>query len=91
MAHADREDAMVIGITRENKLFFGPNRLQPSQLSVKIRASVAHGAEEKVYIKADARAKYAWVAEVVNQVHEAGIEKVGFLVDQRKDQSAAAQ
>src|SRR5882762_11781770 len=25
MAHADREDAMVIGITRENKLFFGPN------------------------------------------------------------------
>lgn len=84
MAGADREDAMLIAVTRDNKVFFGSDPVQPADLPVKIRASVARGSEQKVYIKADARAKYAWVAEVVESAHEAGIEKIGFLVDQRK-------
>ena len=81
---------MVIGITRDNKVFFGTDPVWPSQLPGKIRASVAQGAERKVYIKADARSKYGWVAEVVESVHEAGIEKIGFLVDQRQAPPVAA-
>jgi biopolymer transport protein ExbD len=84
MSHADRENAIQISVTREGKVFFGSNLVRLSDLPSKIRGSVSRGSEKKVYIRADARAKYAWVAEVLDSVHDAGIEKIGFLVDQRK-------
>jgi len=84
MSHADREDAIVIGVMRDNRVFFRSDPITPSQLPAKIRDSINRGSERKVYIRADARAKYAWVAEVLDNVHDAGIEKIGFLVDQRK-------
>jgi len=84
MAHANREDAMVIGITRDNRLFFRADRVSPDDLAARIRDAVKQGAEKEVYIKADARAKYGWVAEVLENVRSAGIEKIGILVDQRR-------
>jgi biopolymer transport protein TolR len=84
MRGADREDAMVIGVTRDGKIFFGTDAVVPNQLPAKIRDSVNRGAERKVYIRADARAKYARVAEVLDSVHVSGIERIGFLVDSRQ-------
>jgi len=84
MSHADRENAMQIGITREGKVFFGQDLVRLSDLPPRIHGSLSRGSEKKVYIRADARAKYVWVAEVLDSVHDAGIEKIGFLVDQRK-------
>ena len=75
---------MVIGIQRDGRVLFGRDPVRPSDLPPKIRESVSYGSERKVYIKADARAKYGSVAEVLDAVHAAGIEKIGFLVYQRK-------
>jgi biopolymer transport protein TolR len=91
MRAAEREDAMLIAVTREGKVFFRADPVRPEQLPAMIRNSVSRGSERKVYIKADARAKYSWVAEVLDGVHTAGIEKVGFLVDQRRTPSGHPQ
>lgn len=84
MTHADREDAMTIVIFRDHKVFFRNERVRPDQLPAKIRDSVSRGSERKVYIRADARAKYSWVAEVLDNVRSGGIENVGFLVSERQ-------
>jgi biopolymer transport protein ExbD/biopolymer transport protein TolR len=88
MPHANREDAMIVVITRDDKVFFGPEQVIPDVLPVVIRERINQrinqGSEKKVYIKADARAKYGWVAEVLDGVRAAGIEKIGFLVEQRR-------
>jgi len=84
MRGAGREDAMIVAITCSNKVFFRTDPVSLDQLPDRIRESVSQGSEKKVYIRADARAKYAWVAEVLDNVHSAGIEKIGFLVDQRR-------
>ena len=76
---ADREDAIVIGVNREGRVFFSADPVRPSDLPRRIRERVSHGAERKIYINADARAKYAWVSEVLDSVHDAGIESIGFL------------
>jgi biopolymer transport protein ExbD len=91
MHAADREDAMLIAIQRDDRVFFRTDPVRLSDLPGRIRESVSHGAERRVYIRADARAKYAWVAEVLDSVHTGGIEKVGFLVNQRRDPSVASQ
>jgi biopolymer transport protein ExbD len=38
--------------------------------------------ERKVYIRADGRAWYGTVKEVLDGVRAAGVEKVGFLLEQ---------
>jgi biopolymer transport protein TolR len=80
MPHADREDAMVVIIARDHIIFFRGDRIGPDRLPAKIRESVKHGSENKVYIGADGRAKYGWVAEVLDGVRSAGVEKIGLLV-----------
>lgn len=83
MRGADREDALVVVVNREGKVFFRADPVRVEWLLGRIRKGVSQGAERKVYIKADARAKYGWVAEVLDSVRSAGIEKIGFLVVQR--------
>jgi biopolymer transport protein TolR len=91
MRGANREDATIVSIRRDGKLFFRSDLVMPDQLAAKIRESVDHGSERKVYIRADAHAKYEKVAEVLDGVHAAGIEKIGFLVEQRRPHTPDSQ
>jgi biopolymer transport protein TolR len=84
MRGADREDALLVAIMRDGKVFFRADRITIEEVPARIREGVSRGAERKVYIKADARAKYASVVEVLDGVHDAGIENIGFIVDQRR-------
>jgi biopolymer transport protein ExbD len=87
MRAADREDAMVVAVMRTGDVFFVGDRILPDQLEFRIRRQVVFGAERKVYINADARAKYGRVREVLAAVQSSGVEKVGFLVRQRETPS----
>jgi biopolymer transport protein ExbD len=91
MAHANREDAMIIVIFRDDRIFFRNDRIEPDQLAARIRDSINKGSEKKVYIRADARVKYSWVAEVLDGVRSAGVEKIGFLVNERQAPSPKPQ
>lgn len=84
MSMADREDAMIVAVLRTGDVCFSGDRVLPDQLDFKIRERLALGSEKKVYINADARAKYGRVREVLAAVQSSGVERVGFLVEQRK-------
>jgi biopolymer transport protein TolR len=84
MPDADKEDALLVAVTRENKVFFGTDLVQPADLTQKIKDKLASKADKRVFIKADARAKYGWVVEVVDNVRSAGVDQLGLLTDQRK-------
>jgi biopolymer transport protein TolR len=81
MRGANREDAMVFVVPRSGDVWLGNQLLQWNDVQPRIREAVNHGAEKKVYIRADARAKYTWVRELLESVHSAGIENVAFLVE----------
>jgi biopolymer transport protein ExbD/biopolymer transport protein TolR len=84
MAGADREDAMVIAVMRDGAVYFGSDKVQPSQLPSKILDRLRdHTVERRVYIRADARVWSRTVKEVLDGVRSAGVERVAFLVDQR--------
>ena len=83
MTGADREDALEIAVTRDGQIWLGTNQVNAEYLPAAIRERVSHGAERKVYIRADMRAKYGTVKLALNSVRSAGIENVAFLVDKR--------
>jgi biopolymer transport protein TolR len=81
---ATREDAMIVAILRDGKIFFGNNRVEPEQLSARIKEQLGQHGERKVYIKADARVPYRRVSRVLDAVRSAGVLRIAFLVEQRR-------
>jgi len=81
MPRANREDALVIAITRDGKVYCGPDRLWLEELPATIRERLNAGAERKAYLKVDRWAKYGLVINVLNAVRSAGVENIGFLAE----------
>jgi biopolymer transport protein ExbD len=79
MGGAAREDALVISIERDGKIFLGTAQILPDDVTSRLKDALTKGAEKKVYIKADSRAHYRAVAKVLDSVRAAGVESIGFL------------
>lgn len=84
MPDADKEDALIVAIMRDGKIYFGNDQTAADQLTQKIKDRIANRLDKRVYIRADARAKYGSVVEVVDNVRAAGVDQLGLLTDQRK-------
>jgi biopolymer transport protein TolR len=90
MPDADKEDALLVAVTREGKVYFGNDQLQsPDQLTDKVKDRLANRVDKRVFVRADARAMYGKVVEVVDDVRAAGVDQLGLLTEQR--QQGAAQ
>ena len=90
MPGAIREDALLVTVTRDGNVFLGTQQIHPADLPPAIRNSVLSGAEQKVYLRVDARAKYSDAVLVIDKVREAGIENIGIITDQRRPTDRAA-
>jgi biopolymer transport protein ExbD/biopolymer transport protein TolR len=88
MPDADKEDALVVAIMRDGKVFFGNDRTDPDQLTQKVKDRLANRVDKRVFIRADARAKFGSVVQVVDNVRAAGVDQLGLLTDQRKTTNA---
>ena len=89
MPDADKEDALLISIMRDGKIYFGSDRVDADALTNKVKDRLANKMDKRVFIKSDARARYGNVVEVVDNVRSAGVDDVGLLTEQRKEGAAA--
>jgi biopolymer transport protein ExbD/biopolymer transport protein TolR len=55
----------------------------PDDLTQKVKDRISSRVDKRVYVKADARAKYKNVVEVVDNVRSAGVSELGLLTDQK--------
>ncbi len=83
MPDAEKEDALVVAITRDGGIFFSRNKINPAELTDQVRDRLTNRVDKRVYIRADARAKYSSVVEVVDNVRAAGVDQLGLLTDQK--------
>ncbi|HKW16040.1 MAG TPA: biopolymer transporter ExbD [Terriglobales bacterium] len=86
MTDADKEDAIVVAITRDGSVYLGRDRIAADQLTNKIKDRIASQVDKRVYVRSDARAKYKNVVEVVDNVRSAGVDDLGLLTEQRPQQ-----
>jgi|SRR5215472_9742524 len=85
MPGADREDAMIVSVTRDGRVYFGAEQVNAADLPQKIADRLKdHSVERRVYIKADMRARWGGVKQALDAVHTAGILRVAFLTYQRQ-------
>jgi biopolymer transport protein TolR len=88
MPDADKEDALIVAVMRDGKVFFGNDQTPADQLTGKIKDRIANRTDKRVYVRADARARFGSVVEVVDNVRAAGVDQLGLLTDQRKQTAA---
>ncbi len=90
MPDADKEDSLVVAVQKDGSIFFGADKISADQLANKVKDKLANKSDKRVFIKADARAKYGSVVEVVDNVRSAGVDTLGLLTEAKKPQAAPA-
>jgi biopolymer transport protein ExbD len=91
MQDADKDDAVLISITRSGDTFLGTTKMPPDQLPGKVKDMLTNRLDKTVYINADARARYERVVDVVDNLRAAGVDQIGLLaeLDQKAKDAAA--
>ena len=89
MPDADKEDAIVVAITRDGSVFLGQNRVAVAELGGKVRDKLADTPGKTIFIRADARAQFRAVEDAIDAVRTAGVEDVGLLTQKREPGSPA--
>jgi biopolymer transport protein TolR len=84
MPDADKEDALLVAVMRDGSVFFGTDKLAVDQLTSKVKDRLTNKMDKRVYVKADARAKFGAVVGVVDAVRSAGVDQLGLLTEQNK-------
>jgi len=79
---ADREDALIVTVTEDGGLYLGLNPVNSAALAEEFKASLSNRTGQKLYIKADARTRYANVGKVILAARTAGVRSSIFLTSQ---------
>ena len=83
MQNADKEDAILVAVTRNGASFLSPGNKQVSveDLPSKVQDLLTNKLDKTVYIRADARAKYQAVEDVVDNLRAAGVDQLGLITE----------
>jgi len=84
MPDADKEDALLVSITRDGKVYLGSESIQVDTLTTKVKDRLTNKQDKRVYVKADMRTHFGNVVQVVDSVRAAGVDDLGLLTDQKK-------
>jgi biopolymer transport protein ExbD/biopolymer transport protein TolR len=91
MPDADKEDAIVVAITRDGGVFLGQDKIAVDELGAKVHDKLADKPGKTIYIRADARAQYRAVEDAIDAVRTAGVEDVGLLTQKKEGNLAGGE
>ena len=90
MKDADRDDAIVVAVTRDGSLYLGNTKTVKDEITGQIKDRIANKLDKTVYVKSDARAKYGDVVAAVDEIRSAGVDSLGLLTEKVKSTNPQA-
>jgi len=91
MKDADKDDAVVVAVTRDGTLYLQNNRISKESITNEVKDQIANRLDKTVYVKSDARAKYGDVVAVVDEIRSAGVDQLGLLTEKVGKRSNSPQ
>jgi biopolymer transport protein ExbD/biopolymer transport protein TolR len=85
MPDADHEDAVLVAVTRDGKFWLGKERVAIEDLASRVNDLLSAKMDKTVFVRSDFRAKYGDVVTVVDNIRNAGVDKVGLLTERLDD------
>jgi biopolymer transport protein ExbD/biopolymer transport protein TolR len=90
MQAADKDDAVLIAVTREGRTYLGTTAMNPEDMPSRVKDMLANRIDRTVFIRSDARARYQTVVDVVDNLRAAGVDQLGLLTEMIQGRGAAA-
>jgi biopolymer transport protein ExbD len=84
MQDADKDDAIVLAITRDGNIFLGHSQIRKEDITGQVKDRISNRLDKTVYVKSDARAKYGDVVAVVDEIRSAGVDQLGLLTEKNQ-------
>ena len=89
MKDADKDDAIVVAVTRDGSLYMGNTKIKKEEITGQIKDRLANKLDKTVYVKSDARAKYGDVVAIVDEIRSAGVDQLGLLTEKTQAPGSA--
>jgi biopolymer transport protein TolR len=90
MEDANKEDAVVVAVTRDGRTFLGGDQVTIDDIGSKISAKLENKTNKQVFMRADIRANYGKVMDAVDGIRSAGVSQLGLLTEKRDTDAAPA-
>lgn len=85
MPSLDREKKVVVTLNSSGEIFIEKERYSPDQLRIEIRKLMAERGknltDEDVFLRADTSVPYGTVVEVMSEIRNAGVQKIGLITE----------
>lgn len=90
MQNADKDDAILVSITKDGKVYLGSDQYPDlNNLGVKVKDRLTTQLDKTVYLKNDSRARFERIVEVIDNLRGFGVDQLGLLTEQIKSLDAA--
>jgi len=90
MPDADKDDAVIVGVSASGDVYIGSAKSDVSQIADQVRDRIANKLDKTVFVKSDGRAKYGDVVKVVDEIRSAGVDNVGLSTDKSEQKRRTA-
>ncbi len=87
MPDADKEDAVVVAVTRDSRVYLGQNQVSMGDLGQKVADMLQNKTNKEIFMRADARAQYGTVEDAIDTVRTAGVDQVGLLTERINEEA----
>jgi biopolymer transport protein ExbD len=84
MQDADKDDAIVVAITRDGNIYLGKTATRKEEITGLVKDRISNRLDKTVYVKSDGRAKYGDVVAVVDEIRSAGVDQLGLLTEKNQ-------
>src|SRR6266436_3715762 len=84
MQDADKDDAIIVAITRDGTIYLKNTKMAKEDLTGQIKDLISNRLDKTVYVKSDARAKYGDVVAVVDEIRSAGVDQLGLPTEKNQ-------
>ncbi|MBI3209396.1 MAG: biopolymer transporter ExbD [Candidatus Solibacter usitatus] len=81
MTNADKDDAVLVTVTRDGAVFLNTTKTTADALPAKVKDLLSSKLDKTVYVKGDSRAKFEKVVEVIDNVRSAGVDNIGLWTE----------
>lgn len=81
MQAADKDDAIMVAVTRDGKVYLGSTQMPSDQLPPKVKDLLTNKLDKTVFLAGDSRARYEKIVDVIDNLRAAGVDQLGMLTD----------
>lgn len=81
-----QEERLVITLNGKQEIFLNEYRVSRQELPERLKALYQHKKEGQVFLRADKTLPYGFVVQVMADIKNAGIERLGMVTEAPRDQ-----